>query len=95
MRYLVLIVVLAAAVVAAWMLLPEERRESLFEQVPQEAAEELSEGRDSRPSTGIYRWEDERGRTHYGQRPPPGVEAEMVEQRGVPAPPEQDFSDTE
>lgn len=95
MRYLILIAALAAAVLAAWMLLPEERRESLFESAPQQTVEELSGAGESKPSTGIYRWEDERGRTHFGHRPPPGVEAEMVEERGVPAPPEQDYPDTE
>lgn len=31
------------------------------------------------PGAGVYRWVDAAGRTHYGDRPPPGVEARALE----------------
>jgi hypothetical protein len=35
----------------------------------------------------IYKWVDENGRTHYGERPPPGKTAREIEQRlANPAP---------
>jgi len=42
------------------------------------------------PATAqVYKWVDERGTTHYGERPPPGRKAQQVEQHlanPVPAP---------
>jgi hypothetical protein len=32
----------------------------------------------------VFKWVDESGKTHYGERPPPGVKAVEI---GVPAPP--------
>ena len=39
-------------------------------------------------SAQVYKWVDEHGTTHYGQRPPPGRKAEQIGERlANPAPP--------
>ncbi len=35
----------------------------------------------------MFKWTDAQGRTQYGQRPPPGVEAERLKRAPAPAPP--------
>ena len=32
-------------------------------------------------SAQVYKWVDEKGTTHYGERPPPGKKAREVQQR--------------
>jgi hypothetical protein len=43
----------------------------------------------------VYKWVDEKGTTHYGERPPPGIKAREVEQQlvnpGQPSWPERDL----
>ena len=42
----------------------------------------------SAAGAGVYRWVDEQGRTHFGDRPPVSVDAQEVEVRAAPPPPE-------
>jgi len=43
----------------------------------------------------IYRWTDDNGVTHYGENPPPGVEAQQVDAAAEPANTATDASDTD
>ncbi|GEM_PF-1204302 len=40
---------------------------------------------DTDPGSGIYQWTDENGTVHFGELPPPGVDAKAVEVAPAPA----------
>lgn len=45
---------------------------------------------------GIYKWQDADGQVHFGEHPPPGVDAERIDARGMgPATPPEDEGTTE
>ena len=100
MKYLLIIVALGAAVVGAWLMVPEDRRDALLQR-PGEVAEGFPSGeedavggREQEVSGQVYQWRDEHGRTHYGDAPPPGVEAEPVEKGEISPLPDQPDSES-
>lgn len=96
---LITAIALALAGGLAYTLFPERTR-SLAEQAAAALPDSLVEAgkragvpADAMPGEQIYRWRDEDGELVYGDSPPPGVDAEPVENADptvVPAPQEDD-----
>lgn len=91
MKYLLIIIGLAVAVGAALMFVPvkdgktllspgqvQQMLESTGAPVPEMAGDDSAEVLPT-----MFRWRDSKGNWQYGDRPPPGVEAEPVEEKSV------------
>jgi uncharacterized protein DUF4124 len=92
MKYFVIVLALIAALVAALMLVPVKNGQPLLD--PSRVKSTIDEaggvvvGRqdawvDEHVDDVLYRWKDSRGSWQYGDRPPPGVAAEVVEKKSV------------
>jgi len=87
MRYLLVVIGLAVLVVLVAMYAPVKdgqpllRPEQLQQLVP--GAESVPESTLLPAPAEIYRWRDASGAWQFGQVPPPGVQAELVQQKQI------------
>jgi hypothetical protein len=86
MKYFLLLIGLVAAVLAALMYVPLENGRPALD--PDSMRQLLSEStamavpaEEEEVLPAMYRWRDASGRWQYGQVPPPGVNAEPMEQK--------------
>ena len=86
MKYLLIIVALVVAVLAALMYVPVKDGKPFIDPKvverlldnPEQLMESPAEVLQSEPVVTMYRWKDSYGSWQYGDRPPPGVDAEPV-----------------
>ena len=91
MKYFLIIIALVVAVAAALMYVPVKDGKPLLS--PDQVKATLDSAGTQLPETVLteetdvlptmFRWRDSKGNWQYGDRPPPGVEAEPVEEKGV------------
>jgi len=86
MKYFLLLIGLVIAVLAALMFVPAENGRPILD--PDSVGQLLSEstsmvvpGEEEEVLPAMYRWRDASGQWQYGQIPPPGVNAEPMEQK--------------
>lgn len=93
MKYFLLVVALIIALLAALMFVPVDdgkpllspsRVKATLEQTGVQMLDDHPDGWvDEAALNQWYRWKDARGNWQYGDRPPPGVNAEPVEKKSV------------
>jgi hypothetical protein len=92
MKYLLIIIALLVAVAAALMFVPVKDGKTLLspgqvqEMLKSAGApvpEVMQEADNAEVLPTMFRWRDSKGNWQYGDRPPPGVEAEPVEEKKV------------
>ncbi|MDF1779678.1 MAG: DUF4124 domain-containing protein [Alcanivoracaceae bacterium] len=92
MKYFLLVLALIAALVAALMFVPAkdgkplldpERVKATVEQTSDRITERQDGWIDEAEMDVLYRWKDKNGNWQYGDRPPKGVEAEIVKKKSV------------
>lgn len=92
MKYFAIVLALIAALVAALMFVPVKNGQPLLNPARVKSSIDQASGtiagrQDAWLSEHVddvlYRWKDSRGNWQYGDRPPPGVAAEVVEKKSV------------
>lgn len=92
MKYFVIVLALIAALVAALMFAPVKDGQPLLNPAQVKSSIDQASGTVSGRQDAwlsehvdnvLYRWKDSSGAWQYGDRPPPGVAAEVVEKKSV------------